>query len=175
MHRVHRPYPDQVGAVLTAPVCLETQMILTEPLVFACMLQLQLLTHPHTPPHQIIFPLDKPCAHCLFTHPTAPTQVAILNGAQKGVPGGGITGGGTAKEAASMALLYDPEAPAGSRISTLASSGIHRWVVVMSFSFFAVAASVQGVQGNMSVKKCQTRLQTLRRTVPRHTCANCVP
>jgi hypothetical protein len=54
-------------------------------------------------------------------------QIAILNGAQKGVPGGGIDGGGTAKEAASMAILYDPEAPAGSRITTLASSGIHRY------------------------------------------------
>jgi hypothetical protein len=30
-----------------------------------------------------------------------------------------------------MALLYDPEAAAGSRISTLASSGIHRCVCAL--------------------------------------------
>jgi hypothetical protein len=53
-------------------------------------------------------------------------QITVLNGAQRGVPGGGIDGGGTAKEAASMAIMYDPEGPMGSRISTLASSGIHR-------------------------------------------------
>jgi hypothetical protein len=61
--------------------------------------------------------------------------VAILNGAQKGVPGGGIDGGGTAKEAASQALLYDPEAPAGSRITPLASSDIHRCVCALVSSW----------------------------------------
>lgn len=53
-------------------------------------------------------------------------QITVLNGAQRGVPGGGINGGGTAKESASMAIMYDPEGPMGSRISTLASSGVHR-------------------------------------------------
>lgn len=67
----------------------------------------------------------------VWCNAAACAQIAILNGAQKGVPGGGIDGGGTAKEAASMAVLYDPEAPAGSRITTLASSGIHRWVFVL--------------------------------------------
>ncbi len=55
-------------------------------------------------------------------------QVTVLNGAQRGVPGGGINGGGTAKESAAMAIMYDPEAPHGSRISTLASTNIHRCV-----------------------------------------------
>jgi len=53
-------------------------------------------------------------------------EVVILNGAKKGVPGGTIEGGGTAKEGAFMAVLYDPEAPAGKRMTNLASSGIHR-------------------------------------------------
>jgi hypothetical protein len=53
-------------------------------------------------------------------------EVVILNGAKKGVPGGTIEGGGTAKEGAYMAVLYDPEAPAGKRMTNLASSGIHR-------------------------------------------------
>lgn len=53
-------------------------------------------------------------------------MVAVLNGAQRGVPGGGINGGSTAKEPAYTALLYDPEKPAGQRITTLASSTIKR-------------------------------------------------
>ncbi|KAF8059661.1 CA1 [Scenedesmus sp. PABB004] len=54
-------------------------------------------------------------------------QIVILNGAQRGVPGGGIDGGSTAKTGAYTALLYDPEAPAGQRMTELATSGIHRY------------------------------------------------
>ena len=54
-------------------------------------------------------------------------KVLVCNGAQRGVPGGTIDGGSTAKDAAFTALLYDPEAPAGNRITTLASSKIHRY------------------------------------------------
>lgn len=54
-------------------------------------------------------------------------KIVVLNGAQRGVPGGGIDGGSTAKEGAYTAIVYDPEAPSGQRISTLATSGIHRY------------------------------------------------
>lgn len=54
-------------------------------------------------------------------------QIVVLNGAQKGVPGGGIDGGSTAKEGAYMAILYDPDKPANQRMTPLASSNIHRW------------------------------------------------
>lgn len=54
-------------------------------------------------------------------------KVLVANGAQRGVPGGTIDGGGTAKEAAYTALLYDPDKPAGGRITTLATSTIHRY------------------------------------------------
>lgn len=54
-------------------------------------------------------------------------KIVVLNGAQKGVPGGTIEGGSTAKEGAYTALLYDPTKPVGRRITPLASSKIHRY------------------------------------------------
>lgn len=54
--------------------------------------------------------------------PCPPAAVLL----QRGVPGGGIEGGGTAKQAAYTALMYDPDKPAGQRLTTLATSGIHR-------------------------------------------------
>lgn len=53
-------------------------------------------------------------------------KVLVCNGAQRGVPGGTIDGGSTAKDPAYTAMLYDPDKPAGSRITPLASSNIHR-------------------------------------------------
>lgn len=53
-------------------------------------------------------------------------KVLVCNGAQRGVPGGTIDGGSTAKEGAYTALLYDPDKPAGQRVTTLATSKIHR-------------------------------------------------
>jgi hypothetical protein len=58
-------------------------------------------------------------------------KIVVLNGAQRGVPGGGIDGGSTAKEGAYTAIQYDPEDPPGQRISTLATSGIHRCSFVL--------------------------------------------
>ncbi|KIZ03620.1 glyoxal or galactose oxidase [Monoraphidium neglectum] len=53
-------------------------------------------------------------------------KILVCNGAQRGVPGGTIDGGSTAKQGAYTALLYDPDKPAGKRITTLATSKIHR-------------------------------------------------
>lgn len=54
-------------------------------------------------------------------------KIVVANGAKKGVPGGNIDGGASAKDAAYTALLYDAEAPLGKRMTTLASSTIHRY------------------------------------------------
>ncbi len=54
-------------------------------------------------------------------------KVVILNGAQRGVPGGRIAGGGMAKDPAYTAVYYDPDAPAGKRMKVLATSTIKRY------------------------------------------------
>jgi len=54
-------------------------------------------------------------------------KILVCNGAQRGVPGGTIDGGSTAKDAAFTAFIYDPEKAPGSRITPLASSNIHRY------------------------------------------------
>jgi hypothetical protein len=69
-------------------------------------------------------------------------KIVVLNGAQRGVPGGGIDGGSTAKEGAYTAIQYDPEAPVGQRISTLATSGIHRCGSKLCFAHVSRGASV---------------------------------
>lgn len=56
-------------------------------------------------------------------------EVAVLNGARYGVPGGGIDGGSTAKGGAFTAMLYIPDAPVGERMRNLGTSGIHRCAV----------------------------------------------
>lgn len=54
-------------------------------------------------------------------------HIAVVNGAQKGVPGGANDGGGVAKDPAYTAIVYKPDGRPGNRITTLASSTIHRW------------------------------------------------
>jgi hypothetical protein len=61
-----------------------------------------------------------------------------------------------------MALQYDPEAPAGSRIQTLASSGIHRCVCVLLVWCGVVRRVVEvflcrGAAVHMAWLQCATR------------------
>lgn len=58
--------------------------------------------------------------------PLATANLVVVCIVQRGVPGGGIEGGSTARDATFTALLYDPDQPAGQRLSRLATSGIHR-------------------------------------------------
>ncbi|KAI8472424.1 MAG: hypothetical protein J3K34DRAFT_414131 [Monoraphidium minutum] len=75
-------------------------------------------------------------------------KILICNGAKRGVPGGTIDGGSTAKEAAFTALLYDPDKPSGQRITQLATSKIHRFyhsnAILMPSGDVWIAGSEQG-------------------------------
>ena len=91
-------------------------------------------------------------------------QVLVCNGAQRGVPGGTIDGGGTAKDAALTALLYDPEKPAGSRITPLASSTIHRYYHSTAMLLPSGDVWVGGSeQGALSFFWCRRRRRRRRR------------
>jgi hypothetical protein len=83
-------------------------------------------------------------------HPTPAGKIVVCNGAQRGVPGGTIDGGSTAKEGAFTAMLYDPDAPEGARMSSLATSGIHRFyhstALLLPSGDIWVAGSEQGAR-----------------------------
>ncbi|GBF98436.1 hypothetical protein Rsub_11081 [Raphidocelis subcapitata] len=82
-------------------------------------------------------------------------KILICNGAQRGVPGGTIDGGGTAKDAAFTAMLYDPEAPPGQRMTSLASSNIHRYYHSTAVLLPSGDVWVAGSEQNDCVDNCK--------------------
>jgi hypothetical protein len=66
------------------------------------------------------------------------------------VPGGTIDGGSSAKESAFTAMLYDPDAPAGQRMTPLATSRIsrhyHSVALLLPSGDVWVAGSEQGAR-----------------------------